>query len=204
MFKMSKMVKILSVATLAAAVMVGGLSVLAFSRPAAAAGTAGQSSAALPAGSANNYGGGPGGFGGGPGGGPGFGVPGLGSDAGLAAAAKALNMTTADLTTQLRGGKTLADLATAAGVPLKTVTDAVAAANVAVTKAAIEAAVTAGTLTRDKADWLETGLDKGYWGGANGGIGFGPRGFGGGHDGRGGNGLAPNGTPAPSSTPTGK
>lgn len=105
--------------------------------------------------------------------------------AGLDAAAKALNMTTADLQTQLRGGATLSDLAAKANVKLADVEAAIDAACKASTRAAIEAAVTAGTLARDKADWLEQGLDKGYWGpgstangGFGGGFGFGGFGFG--------------------------
>jgi hypothetical protein len=105
--------------------------------------------------------------------------------AGLDAAAKALNMTSADLQTQLRGGATLSALATKANVKLADVVTAIDTACKAQTKAAIEAAVTAGTLTRDKADWLEQGLDKGYWGpgSTSGGPGFGQFGgfgFGGG------------------------
>src|SRR5450759_986119 len=75
--------------------------------------------------------------------------------AGLDAAAKALNMTSANLQTQLRGGSTLSDLATKANVKLADVLSAVDTACKAATKTAIEAAVTAGTLTRAKADWLE-------------------------------------------------
>jgi hypothetical protein len=48
--------------------------------------------------------------------------------AGLEAAAKALNMTADDLSAQLWSGRTLADLADKAGVNLKTVRDAVDAA----------------------------------------------------------------------------
>jgi len=109
--------------------------------------------------------------------------------AGFDAAAKALNMTTADLQTQLRGGATLSDLATKANVKLADVEAAIDAACKAQTKAAIEAAVTAGTLARDKADWLEQGLDKGYWGpgSTSGGPAFG--GFGGGFGGFGGFGF---------------
>ena len=106
--------------------------------------------------------------------------------AGLDAAAKALNMTTADLQTQLRGGATLSGLATKANVKLADVLAAVDAACKTATKTAIEAAVTAGTLPRDKADWLEQGLDKGYWGPGstnNGGPSFGGFGFGGGFGG---------------------
>jgi hypothetical protein len=129
--------------------------------------------------------------------------------AGLDAAAKALNLTSADLQTQLRGGATLSDLATKANVKLADVETAIDAACNAQTKAAIEAAVTAGTLTRAKADWLEQGLDKGYWGAgttgggpAFGGFGGGFGGFGGGRPGRGfgfgpgrGNRNNPNATP---------
>jgi hypothetical protein len=104
---------------------------------------------------------------------------------GLDAAAKALNLTSADLQTQLRGGATLSDLATKANVKLADVEAAIDASCKAQTKAGIEAQVTAGTLTRDKADWLEQGLDKGYWGpGTSGGPAFG--GFGGGFGGFGG------------------
>ena len=100
--------------------------------------------------------------------------------AGLDAAAKALNMTSADLQTQLRGGASLSDLATKANVKLADVEAAIDAACKTAAKATIEAAVTAGTLTRDKADWLEQGLDKGYWGpGSTDNRGHDFRGFGG-------------------------
>jgi hypothetical protein len=103
---------------------------------------------------------------------------GLCGTAGEEAAAKALGITTDELTTQLRSGKTLSDLATTAGVDVQTVKDAVNAACQAATKTAIEQGVTDGTLTREKADWLLEGLDKGYWGaGSDGGPGFGPHGF---------------------------
>ena len=128
--------------------------------------------------------------------------------AGLDAAAKALNMTSADLQTQLRGGDTLSSLATKANVKLADVETAIDAACKTADKAAVEAAVTAGTLARDKADWLEQGLDKGYWGPGvtdkSGFGGFGGFGFGGEHGGRGfgpgfgpgrGNRGNPNGTP---------
>jgi len=99
--------------------------------------------------------------------------------AGLEAAAEALGMTTDEVSTQLRAGESLADLAEEAGVDTQTVLDAVDAACQAAQREAIEQAVTDGTLTRDKADWLLEGLDKGYWGGSHG-SGFGPHGFGGG------------------------
>jgi hypothetical protein len=99
--------------------------------------------------------------------------------AGLDAAAKALNMTTADLQTQLRGGSSLSDLATKANVKLADVLAAVDAACKDQLKTSINAAVTAGTLTRDKADWLIQGLDKGYWGPGTTGNNFGFGGVGG-------------------------
>ena len=112
-----------------------------------------------------------------------------------------------ELSAQLWGGKTLADLASAKGVDIATVKAAVEAAMVAETKTAIQQAVTDGTMTQAKADWLIEGLDKGYWGtGAGGDFGFGmggpgghggPRGFGGPM------GTPPNGSVPSSTTPNG-
>ena len=101
---------------------------------------------------------------------------GLCGEAGLEAAAEALNMTADELSTQLWGGKTLADLADEAGVELQAVRDAVEVACEQATRDAIEQAVADGQLTREHADWLLEGLDNGYWGGH--GFGFGGRGFG--------------------------
>ena len=148
-----------------------------------------------------------------PGGGPGFGHGGgLHSQAALVAAAKALGMTTDELSAQLWGGKTLTDIASAKGVDIAVVKAAVEAAQVAETKTAIAQAVTDGTMTQAKADWLIEGLDKGYWGaGAEGdfGFGMGPGRGCGGPGGAGGpalrggapNGAAPNSTAPGSSTP---
>jgi hypothetical protein len=123
--------------------------------------------------------------------GRGFG-PGLHNQAALDAAAKALGMTSDELSAQLWGGKTLSQLADEKGVDIATVQKAVQDAMLAETKAAIQQAVTDGKLTQDKADWLLQGLDKGYWGAGQGNFGFGfgfggrggfghggPRGFGG-------------------------
>jgi hypothetical protein len=99
---------------------------------------------------------------------------GLCGEAGLEAAAKALGMTADELSTQLWGGRTLADLAEKAGVDLQAVRDAVNAACTQAIKDAIEQAVTDGNLTREHADWLLEGLDKGYWGGEGGFGGRGP------------------------------
>jgi hypothetical protein len=99
---------------------------------------------------------------------------GFGGEVGLEAAAEALGMTADELSTQLWGGKTLADLAEEKGVDLQDIQDAVSAAQEQAKRDAIEQAVEDGTITREHADWLLEGLDNGYIGG---------RGFGGCHGG---------------------
>ena len=106
----------------------------------------------------------------------------IGGQIQLEAAAEALGMTADELSTQLWGGKTLADIAEEKGVDLQAVRAAVEAAQEQAVRDAIEQAVEDGTLTREHADWLLEGLDKGFWSG----HGFG--GFGPGH-GRGGMGM---------------
>ena len=93
------------------------------------------------------------------------------SRAALAAVAKELNMTTDELTTQLKGGAIVADLADKAGVDLQKVRDAATAADKQAAKDAIEKAVTDGKLTRAQADWMLQGIDQGY--GTRGKFGFG-------------------------------
>jgi hypothetical protein len=100
---------------------------------------------------------------------------GMGGQVGLEAIAEALGMTADELSLQLWGGKTIADLAEEKGVDLQVLQDAVTAAQEAATRDAIEQAVTDGTLSREQADWLLQGLDNGYWGG-HGFGGFGGRG----------------------------
>ena len=138
----------------------------------------------------------------------GFGPRGLHSQAALEAAAKALGMTADELSAELWGGKTLATIAEEKSVDIAVVKAAVEAAQVVETKTAIAQAVTDGTMTQAKADWLLEGLDKGYWGaGAEGGFGFG-MGPGMGHGGPRGGGpmgappssTAPNSGTAPSTT----
>jgi hypothetical protein len=93
-------------------------------------------------------------------------------DTALEAAAEALGMTADELSTQLWGGQTLADLAEEQGVDLADVQAAVEAAQEQAVRDAIEGAVEDGDLTRDHADWLLEGLDNGYWsGGRMGGFG---------------------------------
>jgi hypothetical protein len=105
-------------------------------------------------------------------GGGGFGR-GLGSQEALEAAAEVLGMTADELSTQLWGGKTLAELADEAGVELQAVQDAVEAAQLEALRADIAHAVEDGSITQAHADWLLEGLDNGYWGGGFG-RGFGP------------------------------
>lgn len=75
---------------------------------------------------------------------------------GRIAAAKALAMTPAELGAQLRGGKTLKDVATAKGVPYETVSAAV----VASVKSDLDAAVAAGTIKQARADRILARLQQ--------------------------------------------
>ena len=118
---------------------------------------------------------------------------GLCGQAGLEAAAKALGMTADELSTQLWGGRTLAELADKAGVDLQTVRDAVEAANLAAIKDAINQAVKDGYLTQEQADWLLKGMELGFMPGGWG------RGFGRGMRGRFGRFAPPS---APSTAPS--
>ena len=95
----------------------------------------------------------------------GFGRGFHGGGVGLEAAAEALGMTADELSTQLWGGKTLADLAEEQGVDLADVQSAVEAAQEEFLREGIQAAVDAGTITQAHADWLLEGLDQGFWGG---------------------------------------
>jgi len=90
----------------------------------------------------------------------------------LAAAAKALGMTTTDLSAELKSGKTLSEIATEKGISLRAVQAAIQAARNAQFTAQINQAVAGGKLTQDKANWLLEGLNKGYLNGP-GGFGFG-------------------------------
>lgn len=102
----------------------------------------------------------------GPGGGRGL------SDAALAAAADALNMTTDELTAALQGGQTLEQIAEEAGVDFEDVQAAIQAVRETELRERIEQALADGTITQEHADWLLEGLDKGFLSGP-GGFGFG-------------------------------
>ncbi len=92
---------------------------------------------------------------------------GLCREAGLEAAAELLGMTADELSTQLWGGRTLADLADRAGVDLQDVRDAVdeacQAAKETAIRDAIEQALENGYITQEQADWLLEGLEKGLF-----------------------------------------
>jgi hypothetical protein len=97
----------------------------------------------------------------------------------LEAAAKALGMTTDEVSTALQNGQTLEDLATKAGVELSDVQDAINTVHREEMQTRIQQGVTDGTISQDKADWLLEGLDKGYLDGPGIRFGFGHHGFGG-------------------------
>jgi hypothetical protein len=108
----------------------------------------------------------------GPGDGHGFGL----GQVELEAAAKALGMTTDELSSALQSGKTLEQLATDKGVDLQTVQDAINAAHREEIRSRIQQGLTDGTISQEKADWLLEGLDKGFLDGPGFGFGFGPHG----------------------------
>jgi hypothetical protein len=91
----------------------------------------------------------------------------------LEAAAKVLDMTADELSTALKDGKTLEDLATAAGVDIADVQDAISAVHAEEMRTQINQALTDGTISQEKADWLLEGLDKGFLDGPGFGFGFG-------------------------------
>ena len=97
----------------------------------------------------------------------------------LDAAAKVLGMTSDELSTALQIGKTLEDLATSAGVNIQAVQDAINTVHKTEMRTRIEQAVSDGTMTQAKADWLLEGLDKGYLDGPGFGFGFDGHGRGG-------------------------
>ena len=96
--------------------------------------------------------------GGGPGDGRGRGL----GQAELDAAAKALGMTSTDLSTALQSGKTLQQIASDKGVDFQTVQNAITTAHREEIRARIQQGVLDGTISQDKANWLLEGLDKGY------------------------------------------
>ena len=98
--------------------------------------------------------------------------------------AAALGLTPTQLFEELHSGKSLSDVATAKGVDLQKIQDAAKTARTQAMKDAISQAVKDGKMTQAQADWLNQGLDQGFYrGGLGGGRGpmmrGGMRGFGG-------------------------
>jgi hypothetical protein len=106
----------------------------------------------------------------------GFGFKG-GGTATFDAVAEALNLTPTQLFEQLHAGKTLTEIAQAQGVDVATVQAAANASRVQAMKNQIAAAVAAGTITQEQADWMLQGIEKGWSFGGKG-FGFGGRGHG--------------------------
>ncbi len=100
--------------------------------------------------------------------GPSGGRGGFGGD-GTAAIAEKLGMTTDELHTALKAGKTIADLAEDEGVALADLKAAYDAARTSALTERIEQAVTDGELTRAQADWMLQGIKSGYGLGKGGG-----------------------------------
>jgi hypothetical protein len=113
---------------------------------------------------------------GGPGGGRGGGF----SLTWLKVAADKLGMTTDELITALQSGKTLEQVAQEKGVDYADIQSAIQQQSQTEFRTRIQQAVTDGTITQEKADWLLEGLDKGFIGNGPDGDGFlgGMHGFG--------------------------
>jgi hypothetical protein len=92
----------------------------------------------------------------------GLGLPG-GNWKAFDAAAAALKLTPTQLFEQLHSGKTLAQVAQAQGVDLKTVQQAIRSAQVASAEQALARAVAAGRITQAQADWITTGINNGWF-----------------------------------------
>lgn len=122
--------------------------------------------------------------------GHGFGFGCDGSTATFDATAAALNLTPTQLFEQLHSGKTLQEVATAQGVDIQKVQDAIDAARTQAIKDQIAQAVKDGAMTQAQADWLLQGLAQGYMPRG----GFGGRGHRGGMHGFGGGLFAPSTT----------
>jgi hypothetical protein len=102
-----------------------------------------------------------------------LGLWGGGSTAQFDAAATALNLTPAELFNQLHSGQTLDEIATAQGVDIQVVQDAMNAARTQAMKDQIAQAVKDGTMTQAQADWELQGIANGWMpqGGGRGGHG---------------------------------
>ena len=98
--------------------------------------------------------------------------------AALDAVAGVLNMEPEEVTAALKDGKTLQDLADAAGVDMQEIKDALNAVREAAIRERITQALENETITQEHADWLLEGLENGFLNGPGFGFKFG------GHPGR--------------------
>jgi len=76
--------------------------------------------------------------------------------------AEQLDLTADELATELKAGKTIAELAEEQGIDLQTMRDAMSAAQVEAMKANIQQAVEEERMTQDQADWVLKGLEQGF------------------------------------------
>ncbi len=83
---------------------------------------------------------------------------------GLQVAAQKLAMTTDELITALQSGKTLEQIAQEKGVNYADIQAAIQKESQTEFRTRIQQAVTAGTISQEKADWLLEGIDKGFIG----------------------------------------
>ena len=95
--------------------------------------------------------------------------------AALEAVAGVLNMEPEEVTAALKDGKTMQDLADAAGVDMQEIKDALNAVQEAVIRERISQALENETITQEHADWLLEGLEKGFLNGPGFGFKFGGR-----------------------------
>lgn len=95
------------------------------------------------------------------------------NEASLAAVAGVLNMSTDDLSTALKDGKTIQELADTAGVDMQEIHAALSAVRAESMREHIAQSLGDGTITQEHADWLLEGLDKGFLNGPGFWFGFG-------------------------------
>ncbi len=92
----------------------------------------------------------------------GLGIPGGGWKV-FDAAAAALNLSPTQLFDRVHGGQTVAQVAQAQGVDLKAVQEAVRTARLDSARQALAKAVSSGRITQAQADWIQKGLDNGWF-----------------------------------------
>ena len=79
------------------------------------------------------------------------------------AVAAALKLTPTQLFEQLHSGKTLAEIAAAQGVEMSAVQEAIKTAHLNQARSAIQKAQESGKISKERADWMLQGLEKGWF-----------------------------------------